>query len=263
MTIVKPLYRWLRRGLLLACLAAVVGCAAAPVKPEPEIPPKYPASEVLREGETYAIDVWDPWEGMNRRIYRFNYYFDKYIFLPVVNGYQFITPDFVEAGVSNFFDNLTEISNLTNTLLQGKGMGALKTTGRFLLNSTFGVAGLIDVATPVGLERQNEDFGQTLGVYGLGNGPFLVLPILGPSTVRDTGGLVVDAVVYSVMVSAIINELDMDSSDEDILKLSLAALRAIDLRSRQSFRYYRTGSPFEYELIRMLYLRARQIMVEN
>jgi phospholipid-binding lipoprotein MlaA len=90
-----------------------------------------------------------------------------------------------------------------------------------------------------------------------------VLPILRPSTVRDPGGLVVDAVVYSVMVSAIINELDMDSSDEDILKLSLAALRAIDLRSRQSFRYYRTGSPFEYELIRMLYLRARQIMVEN
>jgi phospholipid-binding lipoprotein MlaA len=263
MTVVKPPYRLLRLGLLLACLAAVAGCAAVPVKPKPEIPPKYPASEVLKEGETYPIDAFDPWEGMNRRIFRFNYYFDKYIFLPVVNAYEFITPDFVETSVSNFFDNLTEITNLTNTLLQGKGVGALKTTGRFLLNSTFGVAGLIDVATPVGLDRQNEDFGQTLGVYGLGNGPFLVLPILGPSTVRDTGGLVVDAVVYSVMVSAIINELDMDSSDEDILKLSLAALRAIDLRSRQSFRYYRTGSPFEYELIRMLYIRARQILVEN
>lgn len=263
MVIVKRNRNAARLALLLVCLALLASCAAAPVKTELEVPPKYPASEVLREDAAYAIDAYDPWEGMNRRIYRFNYYFDKYLYLPVVNAYEFITPDFVETGVSNFFDNLTEVTNLTNTLLQGKGGGALTTTGRFLLNSTVGVAGLFDVATSVGLKRQKEDFGQTLGVYGLGNGPYLVLPVLGPSTLRDTGGIVVDAVVYNLMVSAIIDEMDMKSSEEDLVSLGLSLAFAIDKRHRESFRYYQTGSPFEYELIRMLYIRARQILVEN
>jgi phospholipid-binding lipoprotein MlaA len=130
------------------------------------------------------------------------------------------------------------------------------------MNTTVGLGGLIDVATHEGVKRENEDFGQTLGFYGLGPGPYLVLPILGPSGLRDTTGLV-DTVVYTLMVNRLIDELDMDDSDETILKYSLTGLYAIDKRHKESFRYFMTGSPFEYEIIRKLYNVQRKFLIEN
>jgi phospholipid-binding lipoprotein MlaA len=250
--------------MLLTALAFMAGCGTAPVRKEPEIPAKRTVGENVKPDLTYAIDAYDPWEGLNRRIYNFNAIFDNYVFLPVVQAYEFVLPVFVQKGITNFFKNLTEITNLTNSLLQFKFEKAVNTFGRILINTTVGVGGLIDVATHNDrIQREDEDFGQTLGFYGLGPGPYLVLPILGPSNLRDTGGLVVDAVVYSMMVSQLIAELGMDDTPENVLNYSLTGIYAIDKRHTEPFRYFKTGSPFEYDLIRKLYLIKRQFQIEN
>jgi phospholipid-binding lipoprotein MlaA len=249
---------------LLIFLIFMAGCAAAPVQKEPIIPAKITVPENAVPEKQQAFYAYDPWEPMNRRIYIFNAVFDEYVFLPVVRAYEFILPKFAQTGVSNFFNNLWEISNLTNSLLQFKILKFYNTCGRVLINTTVGIGGLIDVATDVeGIRRENEDFGQTLGFYGLGPGPYLVLPILGPSDLRDTGGLVVDSVVYNIMLDTLINQLDMDNTDEDILKYSLTGLYAIDKRHKESFRYFMTGSPFEYTMVRKVYLVQRKFLIEN
>jgi phospholipid-binding lipoprotein MlaA len=201
---------------------------------------------------------------MNRRIYNFNAIFDNYVFLPVVQAYEFVLPVFVQKGITNFFKNLTEITNLTNSLLQFKIEKAVNTFGRIMINTTVGLGGLIDVATlNDGIAREDEDFGQTLGFYGLGPGPYLVLPILGPSSLRDTAGLVVDSAVYSLMIQELIGLTGMDSPEDHILNYSLTAIYAIDKRHTEPFRYFKTGSPFEYDLIRRLYLIKREFQIEN
>ncbi|MCU0561166.1 MAG: VacJ family lipoprotein [Desulfobacterales bacterium] len=250
--------------MLLALFWLTAGCAAAPVQHEPIIPAKRPVSEYAKPGIPRTIDAYDPWEGMNRRIYNFNAIFDEYVFLPVVRAYEFVLPDIAQTGVSNFYKNLTEITNLTNSLLQFKIVKAVNTLGRIVINTTVGLGGLIDVAGTVdGIERENEDFGQTLGFYGLGPGPYLVLPILGPSSVRDTTGLVVDTVVYSLMMQELIVQLGMSDTQEQILNYSLSGLYAIDKRHTESFRYFMTGSPFEYDLIRKLFLLQREFLIDN
>jgi len=257
----------MKRALCLMLLTAflfLAGCGTAPVRKEPEIPAKRPVSEYVKPDVTYAIDAWDPWEPMNRRIYNFNAIFDNYIFLPVVQAYEFVLPVFAQTGITNFFNNLTEVTNLMNSLLQFKIEKAVNTFGRICINTTVGLGGLIDVATlNDGILREDEDFGQTLGFYGLGPGPYLVLPILGPSNVRDTAGLAVDSVVYSLMLGQLIAELGMDDTYEDILNYSLTAIYAIDKRHKEPFRYFKTGSPFEYDLIRKLFLIKRQFQIDH
>lgn len=127
----------------------------------------------------------DPWEGFNRKMFAFNDTLDTYAFKPLAEGYRKVTPNFMQRGIGNFFSNIGEVRNLTNNLLQGKMHAAGVDTSRFLFNSTFGLLGFFDVASKMGLQRNDEDFGQTLGVWGLGSGPYVVLPFLGPSTVRD------------------------------------------------------------------------------
>ena len=250
--------------MLLVVFVFLAGCGTAPVRQEPEIPAKRPVSEYVKPDETAAIDAYDPWEPMNRRIYIFNAIFDNVIFLPVVNAYEFVLPTFVRKGITNFFNNLMEVPILMNSLLQFKFEKAVNTFGRIMINTTVGVGGLIDVATlNDGIQREDEDFGQTLGFFGLGPGPYLVLPILGPSDLRDTAGLVVDTAVYSLMVGELIDLTGLGSPEDDILNYSLSALYAIDKRSNEPFRYYKTGSPFEYDLIRKLYLIKRQFQIEN
>src|SRR5690606_9659376 len=139
-----------------------------------------------------ALLLYDPWESRTRRACHSNYSFDDWVFLPLVEGYRYVTPGFVRSGVSNFFANLGDVPNLLNSLLQFKGKRSLQTTGRLLVNTTIGIAGLWDPATRIGLPKQSEDFGQTLGFYGVPDGPYLVLPLLGPSNLRDTGGKVFD-----------------------------------------------------------------------
>jgi phospholipid-binding lipoprotein MlaA len=257
----------MKRALCLMLLTAFIflaGCGTAPVRKEPEIPAKRPVSEYVKPNATYAIDAYDPWEPMNRHIYNFNAIFDNYVFLPVVRGYEFVLPVFAQTGISNFYHNLTEVTNLMNSLLQFKFVKAVNTFGRIAINTTVGLGGLIDVATiNDGIKREDEDFGQTLGFYGLGPGPYLVLPILGPSDVRDTAGLVVDTVVYSLMIGELIDLTGLGSPEDDILNYSLSVIYAIDKRHNEPFRYYKTGSPFEYDLIRRLYLIKRQFQIDN
>jgi phospholipid-binding lipoprotein MlaA len=250
--------------MLFAVFIFLAGCGTAQVRKEPEIPAKRPVSEYVKPGVTYAIDAYDPWEPMNRRIYNFNAIFDNYVYLPIVRGYEFVLPGFAQTGISNFYKNLTEVTNLMNSLLQFKFVKAVNTFGRIAINTTVGLGGLIDVATlNDGIKREDEDFGQTLGFYGLGPGPYLVLPILGPSDLRDTAGLVVDTVVYSLMIRELIGLTGMGSPEDDIVDYSLTAIYAIDKRHNEPFRYFKTGSPFEYDLIRKLYLIKRQFQIDN
>ena len=203
--------------------------------------------------DEYIASVNDPWEGFNRSIYKFNYNFDKYIFLPVVKTYEFLTPTFAQTGVSNFFNNIGEICTFYNSLFQLKGEKVLTTTGRFITNSTFGIAGLFDPATHLGLVRQDEDFGQTLGYWGVGTGPYLVMPVFGPGTVRSTSGLAVDSVVHYTLV----NKIDLDND----IQTGTTVLNTIDTRHQQPFRYYDSGYPFEYYMVRFIYREERELAV--
>lgn len=139
-----------------------------------------------------AASEEDPWEGFNRPIFRFNDTLDTYALKPIAQGYRAVTPQFLEDGVHNVFGNIGDVGNLANNLLQGKVHDAGVDTGRLIFNTTFGVLGFFDVAKHMGLQKSNEDFGQTLGVWGLESGPYLVIPFLGPSTVRDAAGRVPD-----------------------------------------------------------------------
>lgn len=135
----------------------------------------------------------DPLESVNRGVYQFNDVADKAIIKPIASTYKSITPSPIRTGVNNFFNNLSAITSVLNNLLQFKFSNAFSEAGRFVINSTFGLAGFIDVAGMDKVAIHKEDFGQTLGHWGVGSGPYLVLPLLGPSSVRDTTGLVVDS----------------------------------------------------------------------
>ncbi|QEY61645.1 VacJ family lipoprotein [Metapseudomonas lalkuanensis] len=201
-----------------------------------------------------ALSVYDPYESWNRRVYHFNYRFDEWVFLPVVRGYRYVTPGFVRSGVSNFFSNLGDVPNLLNSALQLKGKRSMEITGRLLLNTTIGVVGLWDPATRMGLPKQTEDFGQTLGYYGVTDGPYLMLPILGPSNLRDTGGLVVDYVAdYQINF---LNVPEVASNHPEI-----TALRMVDKRYTTNFRYGQLNTPFEYEKLRYVYTQSRKLQI--
>ncbi len=140
-----------------------------------------------------AASEEDPWEGFNRPIFRFNDTVDTYALKPIAQGYRAVTPQFLEDGVHNVFGNIGDVGNLANNLLQGKLHNAGVDTGRLIFNTTFGLLGFFDVAKHMGLRKNDEDFGQTLGVWGLDSGPYLVIPFLGPSSVRDASGRVPDS----------------------------------------------------------------------
>jgi phospholipid-binding lipoprotein MlaA len=135
----------------------------------------------------------DPWEGINRAVYKINKTADRALLKPLAQGYHAVTPDIVETGVHNFFSNLGDVTSLANNILQLKLEGSAKDFSRIVFNSTFGIAGLIDVATPMGIQSSDEDFGQTLGYWGVKPGPYVVLPLFGPSSVRDGLGRIPDA----------------------------------------------------------------------
>lgn len=167
-----------------------------------------------------APDKRDPWESFNRSVYSFNDGFDRHIGRPVAQAYKDYTPNTVQTGVTNFFNNLNDIVVFVNDLLQFKFQQAAQDFSRFAFNSTVGLLGLIDVSTPMGLPKHDEDFGQTLATWGVGNGPYLVLPFLGPSSVRDATGLVADWEVSPV-----------SSIDDTTTRWSLIILYAIETRA--------------------------------
>ncbi|NWA03500.1 MlaA family lipoprotein [Pseudomonas gingeri] len=135
----------------------------------------------------------DPWESVNRPIFKFNDVLDTYALKPLAQGYQAVTPQFLEDGIHNVFRNFGDVGNLVNDVLQLKPQAAGVDTARLLLNTTLGVAGFFDVGTKMGLQRNDEDFGQTLGHWGVGSGPYVVIPFLGPSTLRDAPSKYVDS----------------------------------------------------------------------
>jgi phospholipid-binding lipoprotein MlaA len=138
----------------------------------------------------------DPWENFNRKTFAFNETLDRAVMKPVAIGYEKVVPGFAREGVNNFFENLDDVGTSLNNFLQGKPGQGISDVGRFLVNTTLGVFGLWDVATPMGLEKHYEDFGQTLGTWGVQSGPYLVLPLLGPSSARDAPARIVDPSWY-------------------------------------------------------------------
>lgn len=144
--------------------------------------------------EEPEVQVSDPWEGFNQSMFTLNLKLDEYVLHPVATAYDAVMPNGAQRGVGRFLKNLGVVERFANNVFQGKLPGAGQEVGRFLVNTTLGCAGFIDVAEPVfGWKESPEDFGQTLATYGAANGPYLVLPFYGPSTVRDTAGLVVDS----------------------------------------------------------------------
>lgn len=179
-----PWARLLSILIALALTAPASGWAADP-------PPEAAASEDAAEAEAPGAD-YDPWQRMNRGIFWFNDGADQYVLEPVAKGWDYVMPEPVETGISNFFSNLRFPVVMVNNLLQGKVGPAAIDVGRFMVNTTIGIAGFFDPASIWGIPRHNEDFGQTLGWWGVPPGPYLVLPLLGPSNPRDTSGIPVD-----------------------------------------------------------------------
>jgi phospholipid-binding lipoprotein MlaA len=239
-------------ALMLSLLLG--GCATTMVNSEPEVPARHTIAEF--KDQRFA-EVSDPWEGFNHSIYRFNYYFDKYLFLPVVSGYEFVIPTFVQDRVSGFYNNIGEVRNLTNSMFQLKGKESLITLARFVTNSTVGLAGMFDPATKFGMERHQQDFGKTLGYWGTDSGPYLVLPIFGPSSLRDTGGLIVDTgITYGIYAGI---DPFGNTGNSFAISSGITTLDAIDSRHQKSFRYFESGYPFEYYMVRFIYHEQREI----
>jgi len=246
--------RLVTAACLVMLLLFMTGCASSRANIPAEIPPRHGISEF--KDQRFA-EVNDPWEGFNRGMYRFNFYFDKFILLPVVRGYELVTPVFLQERVSNFYGNVSEIRNLTNSVFQAQGKQSLKTLGRFVTNSTIGIGGLFDPATDLGLERHDEDFGQTLGYWGLGSGPYLVLPVAGPSSVRDAGGLAVDTGIYYGIYNAI-GPFE-NTGHSMAISAAISTMEWVDRRHQQDFRYYESGYPFEYDMVRFFYHERREL----
>jgi len=194
----------------------------------------------------------DPLEPINRGIYQFNDGFDTVLVKPAAEFYRFIVPEFARTGVSNFFSNLNDVIVAVNNLLQGKLTHAASDVGRILVNSTVGVLGLVDVATGLGMEKHNEDFGQTLGYWGVGDGPYLVLPFLGPSNLRDTAGWFGDFYVWPISYV-----------EDDRTRYAVIAFRFVTIRADllEASRILETAALDPYEFVRDAYLQRRRNLV--
>lgn len=217
-------------AIFLAIVGLISGCATTP------------------DGERNV----DPFETVNRDIYQFNRDFDRAFLKPVADAYVEVTPQIIRTSVSNFFDNIGYLNVILNDFLQGKARQGFWDTSRFVLNSTVGLAGLFDVATAMGLEEHDEDFGQTLGVWGAGSGPYLMLPILGPSTVRDAPGIPVTAVTSPLFYV-----------DQVAVTAPVGALGAVDARARAigAFRFIEEAALDPYVFTREAYLQRRTFLI--
>ncbi len=194
-------------------------------------------------------------ESYNRTMYKTNKAIDKYTLKPIAKGYHFITPDPVERGVSNFFGNLGEVGTVVNSLLQGKVRNAALSSSRFVWNTTLGLGGMFDVATAMNVVAKPEDFGQTLQVWGMPAGPYVVLPILGPSTVTDSVGLVGDYFAYP---------LTYYHWTDHSVREGVTALKTVDTRTQLlPLEKQLKGVPDEYSFVKSAYLQRRASLVRD
>ncbi|EGV29085.1 VacJ family lipoprotein [Thiorhodococcus drewsii AZ1] len=222
--------RLTRLGALLTALL-VVGCASNPER---------------------VADPRDPLEPYNRAVYRFNTDFDRAFMQPVAKAYQAVTPEPVDRGVTNFFNNLADLTSAVNNVLQFKMSRAGSDVGRIFINSTVGVLGFVDVATNVGLPSYKEDFGQTLGYWGVEPGAYFVLPFLGPSSIRDTIGLAGD-----IYTDPLVNVR------EDKVRWGLVGLRVVDRRADllTAGQILEDAAIDPYSFLRDVYLQRRLSLV--
>jgi phospholipid-binding lipoprotein MlaA len=199
-----------------------------------------------------TADEHDPLEGFNRAMYAFNDDFDRAILKPIATGYEKVVPAPVNNSISNFFSNLDDVVVLVNDILQLKFEQTLSDFGRITFNSTFGLFGLFDVATHMDLPKHNEDFGQTLGHWGVGSGPYLVLPFLGPSTLRDGAALAVDWEIDPIM-----------HIEDPETRWGTVGLKVIDTRAGllRASRILDTAALDPYVFMRDAYLQRRQNLV--
>lgn len=193
----------------------------------------------------------DPWQGYNRFMFRINDNVDMYTLKPLAKGYQAVTPQFLEDGVHNVFRNIGDVGNLANNLLQAKFHDAGVDSSRLIFNTTFGLLGFFDVGTAMGLQRSDEDFGQTMGAWGLNSGPYVVLPLLGPSTVRDAFGKVPDSMLVAPAF------IDHVPTRNVVRGVQLVDLRASLLSAE------RLISGDKYIFVRNAYLQNREFKVRD
>ena len=219
-----------------SCLIAVLlvsGCALKPAVPKEDRSPA------------------DPWEPLNRQIQGFNHGLDTVTFKPLAKGYQKVFPQWMRTGIRNFSFNLRAPLNAINNFLQGKGKAGLSETGRFVANTTFGLLGVLDVATDMGLERKPEDFGQTFAKWGIPDGPFVILPVIGPRTLRDA-----IATPLNILADPLIHY------DNASVRDKLYLIRAIDLREKLfAAESLLEGSQDRYLSIREAYLQNRLYLI--
>jgi phospholipid-binding lipoprotein MlaA len=218
---------------LTALLALVSACASNPAAPPDQRSPA------------------DPWEPLNRQVHGFNSGLDRVTLKPVAKGYQAAVPQLIRTGIGNFSANLRTPLNIINHLLQGKVKDSLSETGRLLANSTFGLLGLVDVASDMGLERKNEDFGQTLAVWGVPAGPYVVVPFLGPGTLRDSL-----AMPLNILADPLFHY------DNASIRDKVYVVRLIDIReSFLSAESLLEGSNDRYIALREAYLQNRRYVI--
>ena len=209
------------------------------------------------ETTVYEDEVYDPFEGVNRAIFSFNNSADKIVLEPIAKGYKKLPPP-IQSGVGNFINNLKLPLAAVNQLLQGQGKNAMESTGRFLVNSTIGIFGLIDVADDIGLNQKEEDFGQTLATWGVGDGFYIVLPLFGPSNLRDTTGMLM------TMMTDPINAYAASQGEAWAIPMRTAA-NAIDQRSQiiDEVNALRNNSVDYYAAVRSSYYQNRKAAIMN
>lgn len=209
------------------------------------------ATVVLSACATTANNPKDPFEGFNRAMFKVNEGVDV-VLKPVARGYDEVLPEPVKAGVGNFFGNIADVWTSLNNLMQGKVGDAVSDAGRVLVNTTVGIVGLFDVASDMGLEKHSEDFGQTLGKWGVGDGPYLFWPVIGPRTARDTLGFGVDA-----FVDPVLNINDVSTRN------TLSGIRLIDVRASllASDKVVEEAAFDKYNYIRDAYLQHRRSQI--
>ena len=209
---------------------------------------------------TVATDPRDPWEGFNRGVQSFNDTLDDYAMKPVAKGYRWITPDFIDQGITNFFENIRDIRVTINDLLQFKFKQGAMDAGRFLVNTTVGIVGFVDVATMIDLPKHNEDFDQTLGFWGVPTGPYLVLPFFGPSSPRGVAGLAGDAAMNPLTYSFIIG-----GNVASWVSFGTYTVDVIDRRADalSAERIITEAALDRYEFFRDSYLQRRKYLVND
>jgi len=209
------------------------------------------------ETSAYEDEIYDPLESINRAIFSFNNVADKIVLEPVAKGYRKL-PSPIQSGLSNFLSNLRTPLVVVNQFLQGQSENAIQSTGRFIVNSTVGVFGLFDVADKVGLEEKEEDFGQTLATWGIGDGFYIVLPLFGPSNIRDTTGMVITMLTDPVNAYAV-------REGEAWLVPMRTATNAVDQRSKiiDEVNALRDNSVDYYAAVRSSYYQNRKAAIDN